>query len=156
MPAQEKTGKKKTEILSPGFSYLLCVHADVGQWRVAVRPHHHHSHLEPGFSSRHRERYLLTRPGLWAAPLQRRLEAPSHPIKLLSGHVALGTELGYLVGLVSGHGHRVADEFSIRTDAVDGDAGLRGPGHTGRQGKPGGILGPSSQQQSSGANLGKQ
>lgn len=134
-------------------SYLLCLHAEVGLWRVTVCPHHHHSHLEPGFSSSHFECYLLTRAGLFTAPLQRRLKAPNCSIKPLSGHAALGEESGYLAGLLSRYVHRVADEFSIRTDAVDGDTGLRGPGHAGRQRKRGGILGPSSQHQSSGANL---
>lgn len=49
--------------------------------------------------------------------------------------------------------HRGTDQFSIGADAVDGDTGLRGPGHGGRQSKPGGILGASSHHQSSGANL---
>lgn len=62
-------------------------------------------------------------------------------------------EAEYLAGLVSRYVHCVADEFSIRADAVDGDTGLGGPGHGGCQRKRGGILGPSSHHQSSGANL---
>lgn len=63
----------------------------------------------------------------------------------------------YRVGLVSGYVHCVADEFSIRMDAVDSDAGLRGPGQGWRQRKGGGILGSSGHHLSSGTNLrGKQ
>lgn len=138
-----------------GTSYLRCRYADVSFWRFAARPRHRDSHLEPGSSGGHGERYLLAGAGFPAAPLQRRLEAPERPIKPLLGRGGDWVrEAQYLVGLLRRHVHRVADEFSIGTDAVDGDAGLGGPGHGGRQGKGGGrVLGPSSQHQASGAHL---
>lgn len=58
-----------------------------------------------------------------------------------------------MVGLVGRHVHCVADEFSIRTDTVNSDAGLGGPGVGWSQRKGGGILGSSSHHLSSGANL---
>lgn len=131
------------------LSYLLWFCADVGFGRVAVRAHHHDSHLEAGFSGSHSERHLLTRVGAPTAPLQSRLKSSN----CLLGYGVTEEEAQYLVGLLSGYVHCVADGFSTRTDAVNSDTSFRPPGHGGRQGKRGGILGPSSHHQSSAANL---
>lgn len=61
-------------LLSLTPSYLFCSHAEVSWWSVVVRPHHHNSQLELGFSSSHSEPYLLPRMGCFTAPLQRHLK----------------------------------------------------------------------------------
>lgn len=87
---------------SEGTSYLLCFYADAGFWRVAVRPHHYDSHLEPGLSSSQSEPNLLPRVGCFTAPLQRRLKASKGPIKLRwmrsNGEKKHSTWLGWSVG----------------------------------------------------------
>lgn len=65
---------------SGGTPYLLCSDAERGFGSVAVRPHHHDPHLEPGSGSGHSEPYLLARVGFFTAPLQRGLKASDRPI----------------------------------------------------------------------------
>lgn len=55
--------------------------------------------------------------------------------------------------LVDGYVRRVHGDLSVREDAVDGDAGLRGPGQGWSQRKRGGRRCPGGQHLPSGAHL---